>query len=105
LFDRSKPMERKWRKTSDDIACKYVPPLLTLTTALIAIDGQMGQARWFDTETARKSTALEQADTEGVVPQAGPTRLLSHAWAATSARRPNTGTTRNWAGLMSARQF
>jgi hypothetical protein len=32
---------------------------------LSGIDGQMGQARWAGTETARKSTALERPGTEG----------------------------------------
>jgi hypothetical protein len=67
------------------------------------IDGQMGQARRAGTETARKSTA--QRGAEGFVPRAGPARLSGRSWAATSARRPNTGTTRNWVGPMLARQF
>jgi hypothetical protein len=51
-------------------------------------------ARWASPRTARKSTARERPDTEAFVPRAGPTRLSGRAWAATSARRPNTGTTR-----------
>jgi hypothetical protein len=66
---------------------------------------QMGQARWAGTRTVRKSPALARHDTEGFVPRAGPARLSGRAWAATSARRPNMATTRNWAGPMSARQF
>jgi hypothetical protein len=54
----------------------------------------MGQAQWAGPRTARKSTAQERPGTEGSVPRAGPARLSGRAWAASSARRPNTGPAR-----------
>jgi hypothetical protein len=89
---------------ANDLASPFLVLFLLLPYhATIVV--QMGQARWAGTRTAQKSPALARHGTEGFVPRAGPARLSGRAWAAISARRPNTGTTRNWADPMSARQF
>jgi hypothetical protein len=75
-----------------------------LHAPVTTIDG-LGQARWAGTETTRRSTALERPGTEGFVPRAGPARLSGCAWSATSARRSNTSTVRNWVGPIAARYF
>jgi hypothetical protein len=60
-------------------------------TAASILDGQMGQARWVSTGTARKSTALARHghDAIALVPARG-----TSAWAAGPARSTSTGTTR-----------
>jgi hypothetical protein len=56
----------------------------------MTIDVQMGQARWAGTGTARKSTTRTRPSTEGIVPWASPARRSGRAWAASSARWPDT---------------
>jgi hypothetical protein len=64
----------------------------------------MGQTRWAGMGTALKSPALTRHDTKGIVPRTGPARWSDRAWAAPSARWPDTSPTRILGQLDVARQ-